>query len=108
MGLSNGNGVQQWIFQRFANIVLIIFALVLATALISGLTFNSLSDLFAQTWFKVYLCFTLVIASLNSGLAGWQVIGDYAQKLHLPAWLLMGFASAVTLIYFIFALTLIF
>jgi len=108
MGLSTGNGVRQWIFQRFANVVLIVFALVLATSLVCGLTYDSLTGLITQTWFKVYLLFTLTIACLNSALAGWQVVGDYAQKFHLPSWLLMGVALIVTLIYFIYALILIF
>lgn len=108
MGLSTGNGVRQWVFQRFSNAVLIVFAVVLAAALIGDLSYNSLTGLFSQTWFKIYLIFTLVIASLNSALAGWQIAGDYAHKMHLPSWLLTGIALMVTLIYFIFALMLIF
>jgi succinate dehydrogenase / fumarate reductase membrane anchor subunit len=106
--LGAGNGVQQWIFQRFSNIVLIIFALALATVLLSDLSYQSLTDLLSQTWFKVYLTFTLVIGSLNSVLAGWQIAGDYAHKMSLPSWTLTGLVGMVTLIYFILSLTLIF
>lgn len=108
MGLNTGNGVQQWIFQRFSNIVLIVFALVLATVLCSDLSYQSLTGLFAQTWFKIYLVFTLVFATLNSVLAGWQIAGDYAHKANLPNWVLTGLGVVVTLVYFIFALMLIF
>ena len=107
MGLSTGSGVRQWVFQRFANITIIVFTLVLATVLLSDLGYSNLINLFSQTWFKIYLIFTLVVASLNSVLAGWQIVGDYARKFHMPSWLLMGIALIVTLVYFIFALMLI-
>jgi len=107
MGLDTGNGVQQWVLQRFSNIVLIVFALVFATSLASGLTYESLTSLFAQTWFKIYLIFTLVFTSLNSILAGWQIAGDYAHKANLPNWVLTGVGVIVTLVYFILALMLI-
>lgn len=108
MGLERGNGVHQWIFQRFSNIVILVFIVVLATAISSGLTYEALTALFAQTWFKIYLTITLIFASLNSVLAGWQIAGDYAHKINLPGWTLTGFGLLVTLIYFITALLLIF
>ena len=102
------NGVNQWIFQRSANLVTIVFILVLAVIVVQGVTYESLSTLMAQTWFKVYLAVTLVIGSANSVLAGWQVVGDYAGKIGVPIWLLTGLCMLVTLIYFVLALTLIF
>lgn len=108
MGLEKGNGVQQWIFQRFSNIVILVFVAVLATTLSSDLTYEALLSLFAQTWFKVYLTITLVFASLNSVLAGWQISGDYAHKVNLPGWVLTGFGVLVTLVFFISALLLIY
>ena len=107
MGLNTGSGVQQWIFQRFANVVIIVFALVLATLVTIGPTYESVTGLFAQTWFKIYLIFTLVFATLNSVLAGWQIAGDYAHKADLPNWVLTGFVVVVSLVYFILALMLI-
>lgn len=108
MGLERGNGVQQWIFQRFSNIVILVFIAVLATAMLGELSYEALSSLFAQTWFKVYLTITLIFASLNSILAGWQIAGDYAHKISLPSWVLTGFGVLVTMIYFITALLLIY
>lgn len=108
MGIETGNGVQQWIFQRFSNIVIIVFVLVLLTVLSSDLSYASLSNLFAQAWFKIYLTFTLIFASLNSMLAGWQIAGDYAHKVSLPSWIFTGFGVLVTLVYALVALMLIF
>jgi len=108
MGLERGNGVQQWIFQRFSNIVILIFIVVLATSMSNELSYEALASLFAQTWFKVYLTATLIFASLNSVLAGWQIAGDYAHKINLPNWVLTGFSILVTLVYFITALLLIY
>jgi succinate dehydrogenase hydrophobic membrane anchor protein len=108
MGLERGNGVQQWIFQRFSNIIILVFIAVLATAMLSELSYEALSTLLAQTWFKVYLTITLIFASLNSILAGWQIAGDYAQKISLPNWIFTGFGVLVTMVYFITALLLIY
>ena len=108
MGLERGNGVQQWIFQRFSNIVILIFIAVLATTLSNDLTYEALLSLFGQTWFKVYLTITLIFASLNSVLAGWQIAGDYAHKINLPGWVLTGFGVLVTLVFFISGLLLIY
>lgn len=108
MGLERGNGVQQWVFQRFSNLVILVFIVVLATVMSSELTYEVLSSLFAQTWFKIYLTITLIFASLNSVLAGWQIAGDYAHKMNLPNWALTGFGVLVTMVYFITALLLIY
>ena len=108
MGLSTGNGLRQWMFQRFSNVVLIIFALVLTITLTNAPSYESLSELFAQVWFKAYLFFTLLIASLNSILAGWQIAGDYAHKVNLPSNVLTGIGVLITLIYFVVASMLIF
>ena len=108
MGIENGNGVQQWIFQRFSNIIILVFIAVLATVFMTGLSYESLSLLMSKTWFKVYLTVTLIFGSLNSVLAGWQIAGDYAHKICLPSWVLTGFGAVVTLVYFVLGLILIY
>ncbi len=108
MGLEAGSGVQQWVLQRSANVITIVFVLVLAAILASSPSYDSITALLAETWFKVYLTITLVAGCLNSALAGWQIAGDYARKIHLPVWTLSGLVNLVTLGYFVVALILIY
>jgi len=107
MGLSTGNGVSQWAFQRFANVLLIVFAAVLAVIVLCNPSYDGLVELLSKGWFKIYLLVTLIVGCLNSVLAGWQIAGDYAAKAHMPQWLLVGLVAVVTLVYLIVGLQLL-
>lgn len=95
------NGVQQWIFQRTANVLLVLFGLLILVTLMNGLTYESLTGLLGATWFKFFALIVLVVGCLNSILAGWQIAGDYARKFHIPNGLLMAFIIILTAVFFI-------
>lgn len=103
-------GVKQWIFQRLSNVAVIIFGFWLVYFLASPGEFNhsTLIDLFSDRTSQVYLSLTLILASLNSMLAGWQIAGDYAEKFHLNENLLTGIGIAVSLAYIVTGLSIIF
>lgn len=103
-------GVKQWIFQRLSNVAVIIFALWLVYFLVSPgeFTHATLIDLFNDRTSQIYLTITLVLAGLNSMLAGWQIVGDYAKKFHLNHNLFVGFGVAVSLAYIVAGLGIIF
>lgn len=102
------NGVRQWIFQRTTNVFLVIFGLVLLITAFSGISYESLSALLEAGWFKTLALVTLILGCLNSVLAGWQIVGDYAKKFHLPEKLLNIVIVLVTVIFFIMAVGIIF
>lgn len=102
------NGVSQWIFQRAANVLLVLFGLVILVTLMNGLTYESLTGLLNATWFKFFALVVLVVGCLNSVLAGWQIAGDYAKKFHIPSGLLMAFIVIVTAVFFIAGLSILF
>lgn len=102
------NGVQQWVFQRVSNAVFVIFGIVLLhTIATDGLTYEALTALFDTTSFKVYAVLTLAFASVNSLLAGWQIVGDYAVKFKLPPFLLMAVIVIVSQVYLIWGCMLL-
>ena len=70
------------LFQRISNSVIILYAAFLVLWLVSqaGISYDSWSALFNTGWFKVFSVITLVLACLNSLLAGWQIGGDYIKK----------------------------
>ncbi len=103
------NGVQQWVFQRVANAVFIVFGIILlVNILTNGLTYEALTGLFASMGFKVYALVTLLFAFANSLLAGWQITGDYAAKFNIPPCLMMGVTAAVSLFYLVWGCMLLF
>jgi len=102
------NGVRQWIFQRTTNVFLVIFGLVLLVNAFSGISYESFTALMGAGWFRALALVTLILGCLNSVLAGWQIVGDYAKKFHLPEKLLNIVIVLVTVVFFIAAIGVIF
>lgn len=102
------NGTRQWIFQRISNVFLVVFGIILLANVFGGLTYGSMTALLGASWFKFFALVTLVLGCLNSVLAGWQIVGDYANKFHLPEKLLNLIIVVVTLLFFVIAIGIIF
>lgn len=92
------NGVREWLFQRFSNLLIILFAIVYIGLLVANapLSYEKWLALHSALWFKLYSSFTLVIVTLNALLAGWQIGTDYTQKVPVN-----GFDKIYTLLYVI-------
>lgn len=80
------NGVREWLFQRFSNVLIFVFAGVYIGSILSmdSIDYATWSAFHTATWFKVFASVTLVIAMVNSLLAGWQIGTDYTQKIPIP------------------------
>lgn len=76
------NGVNEWIFQRISNLAIIAWFIIYLGLIIvkSPTSYEAWVLLHSALWFKIYSSTTLVLASLNSMLAGWQIGTDYIQK----------------------------
>ncbi|MDA8963276.1 succinate dehydrogenase, hydrophobic membrane anchor protein [Pseudomonadales bacterium] len=94
-------GVKQWIFQRLSNVAIVVFGFWLVYFLASpgAITFETINELFSNTATLIYLTITLVLAGLNSILAGWQIAGDYAEKFNLNQTFLVSFGTIVSVAY---------
>jgi succinate dehydrogenase / fumarate reductase membrane anchor subunit len=94
-------GVKQWIFQRLSNVAIVVFGFWLVYFLASpgAITAETINDLFSNTASLIYLTITLVLAGLNSILAGWQIAGDYAEKFNLNQTFLVSFGTIVSVAY---------
>lgn len=106
--MGNRLGVKHWVFQRVSNALIVIFGVVLAATLASGVTFEGLQATLANPLVKVYLVVTLAIVCANSVLAGWQIAGDYAKKFGFNASAMVGFTAVVSVAYFVCGLYFIF
>lgn len=80
------NGVREWIFQRFSNLLIIVFAAVYIGLILAmdNINYESWQNMHNALWFKAFSTFTLVVVMLNSILAGWQIGTDYTQKVPVP------------------------
>lgn len=80
------NGVKEWIFQRFSNVLILVFSAVYLGLILTmpELNYGSWVAMHQAMWFKVFASFTLVVVMLNSVLAGWQIGTDYTQKVPVP------------------------
>ncbi len=103
-------GVKQWIFQRLSNVAIIVFGLWLLYFIASPgeISHQTLLDLFSDQTSQIYLAITLVLAGLNSILAGWQIAGDYAEKFNLNQTLLVSFGTIVSIAYIAAGICIIF
>lgn len=108
MAMSQRLGVKHWIFQRVSNALFVIFGIVLAVNLASGLSYEALQGLMSNSLVKVYLAVTLAFAFLNSILAGWQIAGDYAKKINVSEKLFVVVCAVVSAGYLVFGLSVIF
>lgn len=84
--LANRNGIREWLFQRFSNVVIILAGAVyiINLAMLDQVSYEQFMSLHSHTWFKVVASVVFAIAMLNSLLAGWQIGTDYTQKIKLP------------------------
>lgn len=94
--MSSRSGTREWIFQRFSNVLIIVYAIVYIYLLLSNspLTYETLVAMHSVMWFKLYSSFTLVVVMLNALLAGWQIGTDYTQKVPM-----VGFDKIYTFMY---------
>jgi succinate dehydrogenase / fumarate reductase, membrane anchor subunit len=103
------NGVYEWIFQRTTNLLIVIYGLIVASHFLSEATadYGTMVALFNQGWFKLFNLLMIVIACLNSVLAGWQIAGDYLNKHSELNKLFMWVCTIVTFVYLVFGVSLL-
>ena len=94
-------GVKHFFFQRISNLLIIVFGLTLLFNIFinGGINAALFEQWISQAWVQTYLLVTLLFATLNSILAGWQISGDYAHKYGLNHTLLVTLAVVISLSY---------
>lgn len=104
----NRNGVREWLFQRFSNVLIFVFAGIYIGSILTldNIDYATWQAMHNAMWFKIYASFTLVVVMLNSILAGWQIGTDYTQKVPVAGFGIMfhSFYSIVSLLFALFGL----
>ncbi len=100
------NGVSEWLFQRATNFLIVLYGLVMASYFLSksAADYEAMVEFFSEGWVILFSALVLVLACLNSILAGWQIAGDYLNKDKNLNKLFMRACIAITVIYLFFGL----
>ena len=103
-------GVKQWIFQRISNVAIVSFGLWLFWFIVSPGEIDAVTiyEVLKSTSNKIFFFVVLVLASLNSILAGWQIAGDYANKFGLNQNLIVIIVGLISISYIFFGTYLLF
>jgi succinate dehydrogenase / fumarate reductase, membrane anchor subunit len=104
------NGVAQWKFQRCANLLSVIVVVALLVLTCSGhfSSYDALMGLVDSGVFKVVALISLVVFSLNSILAGWQIAGDYAAKINVSGSLVTLIIGLISVAYMVAGVCILF
>lgn len=96
-------GVKQWLFQRSSNLVFVLFGAWFLISVISG-AFNDyagINTLLGSAAAKAVLAIVLLLAALNSILAGWQIAGDYAHKINVSSGVIVAIVAIISIAYLV-------
>jgi succinate dehydrogenase / fumarate reductase membrane anchor subunit len=95
------SGTREWVLQRISNLMICVWGLIfiLSILFMDNADFASWQAVFEPLWFKLLTSLVLVLAALNSVLAGWQIGTDYVKAPSVNRVYMAG-CIAVTVLYF--------
>jgi succinate dehydrogenase / fumarate reductase membrane anchor subunit len=78
-----GNGLRDWLVQRFSSLVLAIYFLVLLRFFLfhPQLDYTNLRHSFSATWMQVFTLIALLCLFLHAWVGIWTVITDYIKPI---------------------------
>ena len=103
-----GNGLRDWLVQRFSSVVIGVYFLVLTGFFIqhSHLDFHTLRDFFHATWMQVFTLMALLSLFLHAWVGVWTVITDYIKPISIR--IILQVAVILTLcIYFFWGVAIL-
>jgi succinate dehydrogenase / fumarate reductase membrane anchor subunit len=108
------NGLADWLVQRVSAIVLLAYFLFLALYIASNdVTFTVWSDLFAQTWMRVFSMMALISLCAHAWIGLWGVSTDYMTARLMGAkgntirWMFQAAVAVVTFTYLIWGVQIL-
>lgn len=78
-----GNGLRDWLVQRFSSLIIAVYFLVLLEFFIEHpqLDYTTLRHFFATSWMQVFTLTALLSLFLHAWVGIWTVITDYIQPI---------------------------
>lgn len=80
-----GNGLRDWLVQRFSSIIIGIYFIFLSIFFLthSTIDYKLLHNLFASMWMEIFTFITLICLFLHAWVGVWTVITDYVKPIAL-------------------------
>ncbi len=71
------SGLYDWLMQRVSAVILLAYFLYIGSVLVSGVDYAQWSELFEQTWMRVFSLLALVSLGAHAWVGLWVVFTDY-------------------------------
>ncbi len=105
------NGIREWVFQRISNVVIFAYGIfyILMVMSLGDASYSEWVAMHSGAVFKIVSSIALIVAMLNSVLAGWQIGTDYTQKVAVPGFgfIFHAFYIIGSLFFLIFGITIL-
>tara|TARA_B110000503_G_scaffold19879_1_gene29770 strand:+ start:108874 stop:109236 length:363 start_codon:yes stop_codon:yes gene_type:complete len=71
------SGLYDWLMQRVSAVILLAYFLYIAAVVVGGVDYAAWSELFSQTWMRVFSLLALVSLGVHAWVGLWAVFTDY-------------------------------
>ena len=107
----NRSGISDWILQRASSVIMLVYSLVVAGAVIPDTSYEVWSAFMTQTWMRGFSTLALLAMIAHAWIGVWGVLTDYVtvrmlgslgDRLRLVFLVLMGILLLLYLIWGVF------
>ena len=107
----NRSGVSDWILQRASSVLMLAYALAVASAVVPDTSYEAWSEFMTQTWMRAFSTLALLAMIAHAWIGVWGVLTDYVtvrmlgalgDRLRLFLLVLMGILLLVYLFWGVF------
>ena len=74
------SGLYDWLMQRVTAVILLAYFLYVGCILLGGVDYAAWSDLYAQTWMRVFSLLALLSLGVHAWVGLWAVFTDYLTE----------------------------
>ncbi|CAA0088607.1 Succinate dehydrogenase hydrophobic membrane anchor subunit [Halioglobus japonicus] len=71
------SGLSDWLMQRVTAVILLAYFAYIGVVVVSGVDYVAWSDLFSQTWMRVFSLLALISLGVHAWVGLWSVFTDY-------------------------------
>jgi len=80
------SGLYDWLMQRISAVILAAYFIYLGCVLVAGVDYATWSELFAQTWMRVFSLMALFSLAIHAWVGLWCVLTDYFTERMMGSW----------------------
>jgi len=77
------SGLYDWLLQRVSAVILLAYTLYVGCVLIGGVDYAGWSELYSQTWMRIFSLLALLSLGIHAWVGLWSVFTDYLTERNL-------------------------